>query len=372
MLAARATKRHRSATSRFVGVHRTRRGAARAWTAMARLPGAGHVHLGTWSSARLAAEAYDRAVLYYRGDAAPRNFPRKRLVPAAVRTLQDEARAQVKKLTSSRFHGVVRVAPSWTAQLKVDGRHISLGHWPTEIAAAEAYDRGARFYRLAVRALNFPTRQLASATPGELRRAARLACKSQRSTSRYRGVFLAGRDTPRPWLAQLTVPGGATESLGTWESERDAARAYDRAARHHQLPNDALNFPRERLAPAPASVLVSQARREGKRARTSRYIGVSWVAALGQWRAQIGHLSHNTHLGLFSVERQAAQAYDAKAIALRGGRAQINFHPETGRVVIGRRLGDLAPALRRAAAQGELPTALDERQSPRYRGKGAA
>ena len=53
--------------------------------------------------------------------------------------------------------------------------------------------------------------------------------------------------------------------------------------------------------------------------------------------------SHNMHLGLFTDERRAAQAYDAKAIALRGPGAQINFHPETGRIVTGQRLRDLRP-----------------------------
>jgi hypothetical protein len=309
--------------------------------AMIRVPGPGHSHLGAWKTQRDAAEAYDRAALYYRGPSAPRNFPRKRLVPADVRTLQDEARFQAKQLTSSAFYGVVRVAPSWVAQLKVRGLNVSLGHWPTETAAAEASDRGVAFYRLDKRNLNFPNRRLKAATPAELRRAARLARKSERATSTFRGVFLASRETPRPWIAQLTIPGRRTMSLGTWQKERDAARAYDRAARHYGLPKSTLNFPSEKMAAAPAPALVSEARREGKRSRTSRFIGVSWSSATGQWRAQIGHHSRNIHLGLFSVERQAAEAYDAKAIALRGVHARINFHPETGRVVIGQRLGDL-------------------------------
>jgi len=309
--------------------------------AMIRVPGPGHSHLGAWKTQRDAAEAYDRAALYYLGPTAPRNVPRKRLVPADVRTLQDEARFHAKQSTSSAFYGVVRVAPSWVAQLKVRGRHISLGHWPTEIAAAEASDRGVGFYRLDKRNLNFPNRRLKAATPAELRRAARLARKSERATSTFRGVFLASRETPRPWIAQLTIPGSRTMSLGTWQTELDAARAYDRAARHYDLPKSALNLPSEKMAAAPAPALVSEARREGKRSRTSRFIGVSWSSATGQWRSQIGHLSRNIHLGLFSVERQAAEAYDAEAIALRGVRARINFHPETGRVVIGQRLGDL-------------------------------
>jgi hypothetical protein len=308
---------------------------------MARVPAGSHSYLGAWKTQREAAEAYDRAVIYYRGPGAPRNFPGKRLVPSSVRALQDEARARAKQLTSSSFRGVVQAGPSWIAQVKVRGRHIGLGHWPTEIAAAKAYDRAVAFYRLDTRTLNFPDRPLAPLAAAELRLTARLIRKAERATSRYRGVFLAARDTARPWLAQLTVHGRPTMSLGTWETERDAARAYDRAGRHFRLPKTALNFPTENLSSAAPSALVSEARRQGKRARSSRYIGVSWMSNLKQWRGQIQHHSRNIHIGLFSDERRAAQAYDAKAIALRGSWAKINFHPDTGQVVTGHRLGDL-------------------------------
>jgi hypothetical protein len=313
---------------------------------MARLAGAGHCFLGAWRTQREAAEAYDRAVLYYRGLHERQNFPRKRLVPADVHALQDEARRRAKQLTSSSFRGVAWDAPSWIAQIKVRGRHIGLGNWPTEVTAAMAYDRAVGFYRLNRRTLNFPGRRLSSQAPSELRRAARLVRKAERHTSRYRGVFLVAHETSRPWIAQLTLLGRPTITLGTWASENDAARAYDRAARHYGLPTAALNFPREKLTAAAPPVLVGEARREGKRARTSRYLGVSWSSPSERWLAQITHRSQNIYLGLFVDERRAAEAYDAKAIALRGPRAQINFHPDTGEFILGQRLEDLASASR--------------------------
>jgi hypothetical protein len=102
-----------------------------------------------------------------------------------------------------------------------------------------------------------------------------------------------------------------------------------------------MNFPHERIEPASASALVSEARKEGKLARSSRYIGVSWAEAQSGWRAQIGHDGRNTAIGIFSKERNAAEAYDARAIALRGDRARINFHPVTGRQVWGKRVSEL-------------------------------
>jgi hypothetical protein len=242
--------------------------------------------------------------------------------------------------------------------VKVRGRHIGLGHWPTEIDAAVAYDRVIAFYGLDERTLNFPGRHVAALAPAALRRAARAVRKSERATSKYRGVFLAGRETSRPWLAQLTVRGRRAASLGTWATELAAAWAYDQAARHYRLPKAALNFPAEKLQPAAPATLVSKARKEGKRARSSQFIGVSWTSATGQWRAQISHGSRNKHLGLFSDERRAAEAYDAEAIALRGPLAQINFHPDTGRVVTGQRLRDLGSADRRHGTVVRMPRGL--------------
>jgi hypothetical protein len=204
-----------------------------------------------------------------------------------------------------------------------------------------AYDRAIAFYRLDQRTLNFPGRRLTPLAAAELRRAGRLARKSERATSKYRGVFLIDRETQRPWLAQITTSGHRTASLGTWKTERDAACAYDRAVRHYRVPTAALNFPDEKLRAASPSALVSESRREGKRTRTSRYIGVSWASATEQWRAQIGHHYRNIYIGQFSNERRAAEAYDLEAIKLHGERARINFDPNTRQVVIGQRLREL-------------------------------
>lgn len=56
---------------------------------------------------------------------------------------------------------------------------------------------------------------------------------------------------------------------------------------------------------------------------SSRFKGVSWVPAMGRWRAKVG--SKATHLGYFDDQEDAARAYDAAARQLYGEHARTNL-----------------------------------------------
>ena len=72
---------------------------------------------------------------------------------------------------------------------------------------------------------------------------------------------------------------------------------------------------------------MAEAQREAKKGQTSRYIGVSWNKQANRWVAVITHQWKHITLGFFNDERAAAEAYDDKAIELRGPRARLNFDP---------------------------------------------
>ena len=85
--------------------------------------------------------------------------------------------------------------------------------------------------------------------------------------------------------------------VGQYDSELEAALAYDAAARKHKGATPAVNFP----------VRGSGETQAG--ATTSRYRGVVWDKRYGAWKARIFTRGRQQFLGRFQSEMAAAQAY---------------------------------------------------------------
>lgn len=200
------------------------------------------IHCGMWLREQDAALARDRAALFFELD-VPLNFPKRspKVGPASPDSLVAEAKAQQRARETSPYLGV-----HWDGRRDRWAAIICRGKKPTQIAqfddprdAAVAYDRVALGWFGVEAERNFPRKRHKPATIKEVRAWARKLWKTGTS-SRYRGVSWLTRDLI--WRAQITV-NGEVRRLGHYDSEEEAARAYDREA-HRALGTKAkTNFP---------------------------------------------------------------------------------------------------------------------------------
>lgn len=135
--------------------------------------------------------------------------------------------------------------------------------------------------------------------------------KKAATSSTYKGVTYSPKRSK--WIGQLMVD-RKTHNLGYFLTEMAAALAYDRAALHFFGEFANLNFP---------DVQQPLYKPNPPRPKTSTFRGVhkerdQWFASI-----RIGPKLH--HLGAFTDEVEAAQAYDKAARQHRGTKAVLNF-----------------------------------------------
>ena len=180
-----------------------------------------------------------------------------------------QASRATSRVASSRFRGVswVKREQKWTAQVTIDGKTKHIGSYDDETEAARAYDATVRAQSLD-KPLNFPDDL--STAPGVY-----VPKKKKRvASSRFRGV--SWDKTNQKWTATIKID-GKSKTIGSYDDETEAARAYDATVRAQSL-DKPLNFPDD-LSTAPGVYVPKK--------EASRIVEVSW-GELGQDESEVG------------------------------------------------------------------------------------
>lgn len=131
----------------------------------------------------------------------------------------------------------------------------------------------------------------------------------------------------RNWYAARNEPAG-TRRQRTIRMHRAILQHHGKLQNYHKEPidhhdSDGLNNCKCNLRTA--THLQNTQNRHKRPNTTSVFKGTSWSSRHKKWRAQIQIKGKARHLGLFTNESDAAQAYDCAAINAFGTFAHCNF-----------------------------------------------
>ena len=189
--------------------------------------------------------------------------------------------------------------------IMVNGK-LKIGSYDTAKQAAKAFDVEAIKLRRPLASLNYPKKAPVRYTPKQ---------KAFRSinTVGYRGIS----KNRNQFKAQIGI-GGKNTYIGTYDTAKEAAIAFDRALLKSNKFTSLLNFP-----DMIHNLDIEPKRKKNKRSSTG-YRGVDKISRR-VFRARIGTNGKTSTIGYFETAIQAALAYDQAAINAGRKKSTLNF-----------------------------------------------
>lgn len=230
------------------------------------------------------------------------------------------------KKKSSIYKGVYfnKMIEKWIVNIYKDGKDIYVGRYDLELDAAKAYNIKAKEL--------FGHKADLNEVPDEIIQ------EQKEQTSKYRGVFFKNKK----WNSQI-VKDKIKHPLGSFDNEKDAARAYNKKIIELSINKSKLNILSDEDNPGPSNVKESDS--ESSSDDEDSFHGMSYHKKSNKWRVVITKDGIIHNVGAYKEKKEAALAYNKKIIEL---------------------YGDKAKKLNKVS--GELTTIIKKRQPKKYRG----
>ena len=218
------------------------------------------------------------------------------------------------------FRGVTKKGSLFTARVSSEKERLYLGVFNTAEEAALAYDIKAKELQGEFAILNFPNKF------DEIYPDRRPTYPEKRPTIRsgktgYYGV--SERVRRKTGKFEVSIKKDSSRIfIGSFNTAKDAALAYDFEARKLNDDSILLNFPDE--------IDNTVLERKSKNLRNFGFLGINKHTTKNMIRyiAQVMFKGKIFYLGIFDTPEEAARAFDKKNKELRGDKAKLNFPEE--------------------------------------------
>jgi hypothetical protein len=188
-----------------------------------------NIFLGTYDTLEEGAVAYDQAVVKY-------DLPRHKLnwPDGYPEEILKNRKRKLRLTNTTGYNGVKKTGKRFQADLRINKKATYLGVYDTIEEAAVAYDQAVIKHDLPRHKLNYPNGCPKITVKREL---------LNNNATGYRGVSKKGER----FQASIGINKKQTY-LGTFDTPKEAAVAYDRAIIENNLPKKKLNFPNKNNA----------------------------------------------------------------------------------------------------------------------------
>jgi hypothetical protein len=279
--------------------------------------------LGTYDTPKEAALAFDRAVVQHKLPSSKLNYPDGLPIDDEDydELMNPKKKRRLASTNTTGYNGVYKSGKRFKAQIQIDRTPKNLGTYDTPKEAALAFDRAVVQHKLSSSRLNYPDGlPIDDEDYEELMNPKKKRRLGSNNTTGYNGVY----KSRKKFRAEIRID-GKKRSLGSYDTPKEAALAFDRAVVQHKLPSSKLNYPDGLPIDDEdyEELMHPQKKRRLGSTNTSGYTGV--YKNRKRFTAQIKIDRKQKYLGSYDTPKEAALAYDRAVVQHKLSSSKLNF-----------------------------------------------